>query len=61
MRYILFLSVFFFFISINTHAVLIDFSAVKSIKDISCEQDNIDFKKVLWDSDLAEKEHTPLS
>lgn len=55
MRHFLFLSVFFSLTSIKSHAVLIDFSTVKSIKNISCEPDNIDFKKALWESDLAEK------
>ena len=55
MRHLLFISVFFFFISTDSHAVLIDFSTVKNVRDISCEADNIVFKKALWDSDLAEK------
>ena len=39
----------------DSFAVLIDFNSVTKIKKFSCQEDNINFKKELWESDLAEK------
>ncbi|MAW07046.1 MAG: hypothetical protein CME61_02060 [Halobacteriovoraceae bacterium] len=50
---ILFLS---FFVSVmsESHAVGINFNKIQKFINESCEVDDIDFKKKLWESDLAE-------
>ena len=50
---ILFLS-FFVWVTNLSFAVEIDFNKIQKFVDESCQVDDIDFKKKLWESDLAE-------